>query len=287
MERLQRFEQSANSLMQPAKGAPTGNPMKRLLSTMVLCASVLCPVPAFAYKLGSAVWGSPDITTKWGSSVLGTGATVTWSLVPTRVDCGAAFGGGACSTTALSDFMPSGYESQIQGALDAWAAVANLKFVKVSDDGAATGASTASGDIRFGARSFSGTVLDGAGGIGFSPPSYYTPPGGGAVINLTTDTQAGDVFFNSDFGATFSDPGYLFSLVAHETGHALGLDHTLVPNSLMNAGIASGLGPQADDIAGMQFLYGAPVQAVPEPSMLVMYGVGLAVLASRRRVAKA
>ena len=257
--------------------------MKRLLTSMALCASVCCPAPALAYELGSAIWGTPDVNSKWGSSILGNGATVTWSLVPAGIDCAAAFGGGACSTTALSDFLPTGFESQIQGALDAWAAVANLKFVKVSDDGAATGAPTASGDIRFGARSFSGTVLDGASGVGYFPPSYYTTPGGGPVISLTSSSQAGDVFFNSDHGAAFSAADYLFTIAAHETGHALGLDHTLVPNSLMNVAPVPGLGPQADDIAGMQFLYGAPVQSVPEPSMLVMLGVGLTVVAARRR----
>jgi Matrixin/PEP-CTERM motif len=258
--------------------------MKKMLSAMALCVSVLCPVHAFAYVLASELYLSPEVTTKWGSSVLGTGATVTWSFVPAGVDCGAtAFGGGACSTTALSTFMPSDYQTQIQSALDAWAAVANLHFVQVADDGAANGAATVSGDIRFGAISFAGPV----GGVGFFPPSYFTPAGGGAVTNLTTDSLAGDVFFNSDFGPNFAAPGFLYSLALHETGHALGLDHSLVPDSLMNANYVSGIGLRADDIAGMQFLYGAPVQAVPEPSMLFIFGVGLAGLALRRRVAKA
>ena len=57
--------------------------MNRLLPSMVLCASVCCHAPALAYVLGSdVVWGSSDYTSKWGSPVLGTGATVTWSSVP-------------------------------------------------------------------------------------------------------------------------------------------------------------------------------------------------------------
>jgi hypothetical protein len=260
--------------------------MKKLLPAIALAAIVYYPAPVFAYELGSASWGLPDVVTKWGSSTLGSGATVTWSLVPAGVDCSFAFGGGACSTAALSDFMPSDFELQIQHALDAWATVANLTFLKIPDDGAATGTSTTSGDVRFGARSFAGTGFDGVDGISFYPPSYYTPPGGGDVINLTSDTQAGDVFFNSDAGPAFSGLAYLFSLAAHEAGHALGLAHGNVPCSLMNAGVVVGIAPQADDIAGMQFLYGAPVQAVPEPSMFVMYGLGVAVLSMRRRSVK-
>ena len=263
--------------------------MKQLLPSMVLCASVCCPSPALAYVLGSdVVWGSSDYTSKWGSSVLGTGATVTWSLVPGGVDCKAAFNGATCSTTALSDFMPVGFETHIQAALDAWAAVANLRFVMVGDDAAATGQATVSGDIRFGASSFAGTLAAGDGGIGLFPPSYFTTPGGGPVFSLTTDSQAGDVFFNTDLGAAFAAPGYLFSLAAHETGHALGLAHTTVDNALMNpATPVTGLGPQADDVAGMQFLYGVPVPSVPEPSMWILFSMGLAVVVSRSAVGSA
>jgi len=184
--------------------------------------------------------------------------------------------------------MPVGFESQIQAALDAWAAVANLRFVMVGDDGAASGQPTVSGDIRFGASSFAGTFAVGEGGIGLFPPSYYTTPGGGPVFSLTTDSNAGDVFFNTDLGAAYAAPGYLFSLAAHETGHALGLAHTTVNDALMNPATAvPGLRPQADDVAGMQFLYGVPVPSVPEPSMCILFGVGLAVVASRSAVGSA
>jgi hypothetical protein len=82
---------------------------------------------------------------------------VTWSLMNTGTSCAVEFAG--CTITALSGFMPVGFLAEVNAAFAAWAAVADLTFIQVADDGAAFNAATTSGDIRIGGHAF-----DGAGG---------------------------------------------------------------------------------------------------------------------------
>ena len=62
----------------------------------------------------------------------------------------------------------------------------------------------------------------------------------------------------------------------HEYGHALGLGHTPVPGSTMEAAVASGqVHPrsiEADDIGGVQALYG--VKAANKPTITAVSGSG-------------
>lgn len=207
---------------------------------------------------------------KWGSPVLGTGATVTWSLMATGVDLTAEAGG--LSNTALSAFMPVGFETELVNAFDAWSAVADITFVQVADLGEAFNAAQLSGDIRLG-----GHFFDGANGVlahGFFPP-------------VNGDSAAGDIHF--DIGDTWDaglvGPGFsIFQVASHEIGHAIGLDHTGVAASLMNPSYTEAyFGPQADDIAGAQFLYGEAAVAVPAPGSLLLFCLGLAGLGFARR----
>ena len=221
----------------------------RLLAALLL----LCCLPfsVQAYVLG------PTTPGKWGSPTLGTGATVNWSYMSTGTDCSAEYAG--CLITAFADFMPTGYLTTVQSAFNAWSAVANLTFNQVAD---ATGV-----DIRLG-----GHYFDGAGNV--LAHGYYPPNNGSLAGDIHFDT--GDTW-KIGFGGSGFD---LFNVLTHELGHALGLAHSTDINALMYPYYTESFsGPQADDIAGMQYLYGA---AVPLPGTLALLLIGFGFLRTRR-----
>jgi hypothetical protein len=243
--------------------------MKKILGQAALVGALVVPTLASAYVLG------PTTPGKWGSSTFGTGATISWSFTG-AIDC-SPDGGGACSS--LSSFMPVGFEAAIEAAFDAWASFADLTFVFVpSDNGVASNASGTNADIRI-----SGHAFDGPNGV--LAHGYYPPANGNSI--------AGDIHFDTaeTWKLGFGGPGFdIFTVMAHELGHALGLDHTGVAGSLMNPFYTEAFsGPQADDIAGMQFIYGAPqvvVNGTPEPSTLALLGLAVLSLALRRGSAR-
>ena len=287
----------------------------RSLAIAALALAAAAPAAAFTYYPTV-----PGQASKWGSNTIGTpGGVVTWSLMAdgTGRDPSVSSFGWSGNSNLSSVYAQVGGAAAalaaIQSAFSAWSAVANITFVQVSETGslpfgAAYGSSAVVGNIRVGAFAFASGDFTGA--VGFTPP-----PNGGTTLE-------GDVIFNvsNRFGIPAGAEGSLYDLypaptftylndfaglVAHEIGHALGLGHSTVTTGLMcgyvNAAFdgsqcywadPDGDGkapitrkPKADDIAGIQFLYGAA--PVPEPRTWALWLAGLGVVGgvARRRAA--
>jgi peptidoglycan hydrolase-like protein with peptidoglycan-binding domain len=153
-------------------------------------------------------------------------------------------------TYAFQSFTPDLTQAQVRSAIQQafalWAAVTPLSFTEVP--------TAAAHDILI--RFVSGNHGDGSnfdGGGGVLAHAYYPPPGGG--------TLAGDTHFDEAEAWTVNLPPSgidLVTVAAHEFGHALGLAHSSVSGALMYpyyGGAHRKL--EADDIAGIQALYGA------------------------------
>ena len=272
--------------------------MRRLFACLlvgILVSTFL--TPARAYNLfGPYPWGEDEYYSKWGDIFApgSPGGTITWSLMPggTALDASApAYIHGTSDLTSVFNQVggQAAAVAMIQSAFDHWSAVANIYFVYVGvDDGTPFSAPYASGqmigDIRIG-----GFEIDGfSAGVGFAaPPNGDTTLEGDIILN----NKAGISFYNAP-GAEgelydLYPPGGGFyrnefeGLVAHELGHALALAHSNVPTGLMCGYVDGGFDgsqcgyydsdgdgkapinriPDADDIAGIQFLYGPALQA--------------------------
>lgn len=92
---------------------------------------------------------------------------------------------------------------------------------------------------------------------------------GGGTLAVTSYSYSGSTMTEADIVVNTAQPwdsyrGNLRSafdiqrVVLHETGHLLGMDHSNVSNAIMNAFINNSYLLTADDIAGIQALYGVP-----------------------------
>lgn len=242
----------------------------RIVSTFIApaCGCALCAgksqldpsgIPRAAADVEASSYVSallPSDLPKWGPSATGASAVVTYSFMtaaPSYAEDDERFGFSAMNTAQRS--------ATVQ-ALDAWAEVAGLTFVEVSDAGSG-------GFIRFGTNDQRGIS---------SGYAYY--PG-------TSDTN-GDVYIANDQAVNQSpvagDYGYLTLL--HEIGHAIGLKHPgnysaggggtegpYLPTAqdseqytVMSYNDHPGVstysqGPGIYDIAAIQYLYGANTTA--------------------------
>ena len=135
------------------------------------------------------------------------------------------------------------WQREFARALQTWSNVSTLNFHSVDDAGLATGISgLAQGDSRFGDIRLGAHPLDGYVGYAYYPSS--TTKGGDITINPNYTFHVG----------TYID---LYSVLLHESGHSLGLDHSTSGTVMYPTitGVYSGLTP--DDIGGIQSIYGA------------------------------
>ena len=202
------------------------------------------------------------------------------------------------------------FRTALQNAFATWAKAANLTFIEVTDNGLPLGSPGSYagqvGDIRIGAFSLA-SPFDAFAAQAFEPPGGSSP--GALYLTDNSPTTFGDITLNTN--AVFSVftglkegdyyggfPNDLQNLLTHEIGHALGLLHPeadgLDPGeefAIMRASAPLTIQRTlaADDILGIQTLYGAPsTTATPGPSSFALGGIALmfGIGAVRRRMGK-
>lgn len=172
-----------------------------------------------------------------------------------------ALSGGAWSTTGLRYFFAGG-TGDLSGTAELdvvrrgfapWAAVTPLRFTETSVEAdAQIRISWPSGDHG------DGSPFDGFGNV--LAHAFFPPP-------VNSEPIAGDVHFDDAEEWDTEDGGWwwwrrrdLETVAVHEIGHALGLRHSTVEDAVMwpsYEGERRSL--HADDIAGIQAIYGPPV----------------------------
>jgi hypothetical protein len=168
-------------------------------------------------------------------------------------------------------------------AFQAWSSVSNLHFIQNTW-------APETQIINIGASPF-----DGQWGILGQGGYNYTNAGGfwhiaGGIVDMDANENWDPIIGNGNTQGTFD----FFTVAAHEVGHALGLDHSGNGNDLMYPYYTGEkTWTSATDVANVQSLYGTPssnyamgtferLEAVPEPSTVVLLILGLAMLIVRR-----
>src|SRR5262245_10265514 len=175
---------------------------------------------------------------------------LTVSFVP---DGTSANGGASALFQTFNASAPTAvWQAEILRAIQTWTAQANINISVVADGGQALGASglqqrdTLFGDMRVAARDL------GPGALAVTAP--FDPLGG---------TRSGDMLLNTGTGVGVGSGAQydLYTVALQEVGHALGLDNSTDPLSVMYetySGVRTGLSD--GDIANIQALYGARPQ---------------------------
>ncbi|MDR4498985.1 MAG: matrixin family metalloprotease [Candidatus Scalindua sp.] len=201
-------------------------------------------------------------------------------------------------STGLPDVNGKPYEIwAIKTALDLWASVSNFTNLGKVDDGAARGINTSQngwngnaatnnngghrGDIRIGCYITRSGVLADTWQPGTENDSgQYGNIGGDMHLASRKGYQLNKLTWVDDGNDTYTGRGDItydyFTTVLHEMGHALGLDHSEDPNSVMATYNVRGHAQRTltqDDIEGIQAIYGnrfMPVEAVYPPVTVVI-----------------
>ncbi len=203
---------------------------------------------------------------------------------------------GGLKTVAGESISESYLKTVTEEAFGLWASVAPLHFVEVPDIGTTVFTSNSAeylaydendfGQIRLNHRFINGT--DAQNGMPVAKALAYAIS---SVGHLSADIH----FDNGDpweIIGTASEPDVL-GILTHEIGHSLGLGHSTIDGTVMFPAALRRMGPGTgvllpDDIAGIQFIYGAGIGSVtplsvPEPTgFLLLLSATVSVTARRR-----
>jgi hypothetical protein len=209
---------------------------------------------------------------KWGASAIGTGASVRYMLVPTAMYFGETRNcRGLTPMDALlaaSGIDPAKVPAEVAAAFDMWERAANISFQRVDHPAAA--------DILIGAqaiprgRAFTEVIYD------RNPPMTLTGAGPANVQPAASVRRIDKALIclnpEKPWKIGFGGDVEIYDLrytIAHEIGHAIGLDHPGPSGQMMGFGYEEHFRVlQPGDIAGAIALYGrrgAPVAKSPVP----------------------
>lgn len=224
---------------------------------LVVCHAEGTPAETMAARIVAAAQAGPqaaNVSSGWTRTatdgpglVRGEPITLTWSVIPDGTRINSELSGESDDDSDLvayldANFGAGNWINSIQTALDGWSKGPGLTFVyEPQDDGvrlnSARGELDVRGDLRIG-----GHDIDGDANV----VAYAFFPNGGDIVIDTND------FFSST-------PLRFRNVVAHESGHALGLGHVCPINEtkLMEPTISTLFtGPQDDDLLGAHRNYG-------------------------------
>ncbi|MFN6128852.1 MAG: tandem-95 repeat protein [Planctomycetota bacterium] len=226
---------------------------------------------------GGGNGGSGNINlsgSRWSNPVggpspnLGDPATVTWSIVPDGTQV-TNIAGGLASSNLISfmDGIYGGGSGPVENrpwfgifakTYDTWSSLSGLKFVyEPQDDGApyqaaSRGVAGVRGDVRIG-----GARIDGD--FGILAFNFYPNGSGDSGTDGDMVIDTADRFYRDSSDGPTGENRALFNVLAHESGHGIGLGHVIPTNEtkLMEPFISVAFsGPQHDDIIAAQTVYG-------------------------------
>jgi hypothetical protein len=155
--------------------------------------------------------------------------------------------------SVTSKLQESLVRSEVARAFAEWAQYANITIAAASQPQMAR-----SIDILFARWSHGDAYpFDGPGGV--LAHTFYPAPTNGEPV-------AGDMHLDADENWQVGAPVDLYSVVLHETGHALGLGHSDNPGAVMYPYYRLQTGLTPDDIAGIQAIYGKSGQTSTPPA---------------------
>ncbi|HLJ44399.1 MAG TPA: M10 family metallopeptidase domain-containing protein, partial [Bryobacteraceae bacterium] len=156
-------------------------------------------------------------------------------------------------TTVTQKLDTDAAEAVIVSAFNEWAKYAQLTFTPTANT---TGLRTLNVLFASGAHG-DAYPFDGPGGV-LAHTFYPAPP--------NPEPIAGDLHLDADENWRIGAPTDLFSVVLHETGHALGLGHSDQPGDVMYPYYKQVTGLSTGDIGAILQLYAAQTAPAPAPS---------------------